>query len=51
MGGQTALNCGIKLNELGALENIKIWVDKDGSNPTDDLKIILNLDYHFYCML
>ena len=21
------------------IENIKIWVDKDGSNPTDDLKI------------
>jgi Xaa-Pro dipeptidase len=25
-----------------SIENIKIWVDKDGSNPTDDLKIILN---------
>ena len=24
------------------IENIKIWVDKDGSNPTDDLKIISN---------
>jgi Xaa-Pro dipeptidase len=24
------------------IENIKIWVDKDRSNPTDDLKIILN---------
>ena len=24
------------------IENIKIWVDKDGSNPTDDLKIILD---------
>ena len=24
------------------IENIKIWVDKDGSNPTDDLKLILN---------
>ena len=24
------------------IENIKIWIDKDGSNPTDDLKIILN---------
>jgi Xaa-Pro dipeptidase len=24
------------------IEDIKIWVDKDGSNPTDDLKIILN---------
>ena len=24
------------------IENIKIWVDKDGANPTDDLKIILD---------
>ena len=24
------------------IENIKIWVDKDGSNPTDDLKKILD---------
>ena len=24
------------------IENIKIWIDKDGSNPTDDLKIILD---------
>ncbi len=24
------------------IENIKIWVDKDKSNPTDDLKIILD---------
>ena len=24
------------------IENIRIWVDKDGINPTDDLKIILN---------
>jgi len=24
------------------IENIRIWVDKDGSNPTDDLKNILN---------
>ena len=24
------------------IENIKIWVDQDGSNPTDDLKIILD---------
>ena len=24
------------------IENIKIWVDKEKSNPTDDLKIILN---------
>ena len=24
------------------IENIKIWIDKDGSNPTSDLKIILN---------
>ena len=24
------------------IENIKIWIDKDGSNPTNDLKIILN---------
>ena len=24
------------------IQDIKIWVDKDGSNPTDDLKIILN---------
>ncbi|MDC1155626.1 Xaa-Pro peptidase family protein [Candidatus Pelagibacter sp.] len=24
------------------IKDIKIWVDKDGSNPTDDLKIILN---------
>ena len=23
------------------IENIRIWVDKDGSNPTDDLKVIL----------
>ena len=23
------------------IENIRIWVDKDGSNPTNDLKIIL----------
>ena len=23
------------------IEDIRIWVDKDGSNPTDDLKIIL----------
>ena len=24
------------------IEDIRIWVDKDGSNPTDDLKQILN---------
>jgi len=24
------------------IENIKIWIDKDGSNPTDDLMILLN---------
>ena len=24
------------------IEDIKIWVDKDGSNPTDDLKVILD---------
>ena len=24
------------------IEDIRIWVDKDRSNPTDDLKIILN---------
>ena len=24
------------------IENIRIWTDKDQSNPTDDLKIILN---------
>ena len=24
------------------IENIKIWIDKDKSNPTDDLKIILD---------
>jgi len=24
------------------IEDIRIWVDRDGSNPTDDLKIILN---------
>ena len=24
------------------IENIRIWLDKDGSNPTDDLKLILN---------
>ncbi len=24
------------------IEDIRIWVDEDGSNPTDDLKIILN---------
>ena len=24
------------------IENIKIWIDKDGSNPTDDLIILLN---------
>ncbi|MDC1280129.1 Xaa-Pro peptidase family protein [Pelagibacteraceae bacterium] len=24
------------------IENIRIWIDKDGSNPTDDLKVILN---------
>ena len=24
------------------IEDIRIWVDKEGSNPTDDLKIILN---------
>ena len=24
------------------IEDIRIWVDKDGVNPTDDLKIILN---------
>ena len=24
------------------IEDIRIWVDKDGSNPTDDLKTILN---------
>ena len=24
------------------IENIKIWVDKNDSNPTDDLKVILN---------
>ena len=38
------------------IEDIRIWVDKDQSNPTDDLKIILNelkkdkvnLDKDFY---
>ena len=25
-----------------SIQNIRIWLDKDGSNPTDDLKIILN---------
>ena len=24
------------------IENIRIWVDRDGSNPTDDLKSILD---------
>ena len=24
------------------IKDIRIWIDKDGSNPTDDLKIILN---------
>jgi len=24
------------------IENIKIWIDKDGSNPTNDLKVILD---------
>ena len=24
------------------IEDIRIWIDKDGSNPTDDLKVILN---------
>ena len=24
------------------IENIRIWIDKDGSNPTNDLKEILN---------
>ena len=24
------------------IEDIRIWVDKDNSNPTDDLKVILN---------
>ena len=24
------------------IENIKIWIDKDGSNPTNDLKLILD---------
>ena len=24
------------------VDDIRIWVDKDGSNPTDDLKVILN---------
>ena len=24
------------------IEDIRIWVDKDGSNPTDDLKVILD---------
>ena len=24
------------------IEDIRIWVDKDGANPTDDLKLILN---------
>ena len=24
------------------IKDIRIWVDKDGSNPTDDLKVILN---------
>ena len=24
------------------IQNIRIWVDKDGSNPTEDLKLILN---------
>ena len=24
------------------IEDIRIWIDKDGSNPTEDLKIILN---------
>ena len=26
----------------GNIQDIRIWIDKDGSNPTDDLKIILN---------
>ena len=24
------------------IEDIRIWIDKDGSNPTDDLKVILD---------
>ena len=24
------------------IKDIRVWVDKDGSNPTDELKIILN---------
>ena len=24
------------------IQDIRIWIDKDGSNPTDDLKLILN---------
>ena len=24
------------------IEDIRIWVDKDGSNPSDDLKLILD---------
>lgn len=24
------------------IQDIRIWIDKDGSNPTDDLKVILN---------
>ena len=24
------------------IEDIRIWIDKEGSNPTDDLKLILN---------
>ena len=24
------------------IEDIRIWVDKDGSNPTEDLKVILD---------
>ena len=29
------------------IEDIRIWVDKDGSNPTDDLKVILEWDFIF----
>ena len=42
------------------IKDIKVWVDKDGSNPTDDLKLILNelnlkekkigVEYEAYCL-
>ena len=32
----------ISIENTSNIEDIRIWVDKDQSNPTEDLKVILN---------